>query len=288
LLSSVSNLKKTLYGLLAANGNANFSSGSDNIARTLNGNFNVNLTNGKLANVDVLYQLANVGKFLSTGKNISQHPFTNVAKMTGNFNVRNGIAQTNDLQAVIDGATMSGNGAISMVDNSVNMHVTAVLTKAMTDSIGGINGVGGYMTTALANRNGELVMPVLVSGSLSNPRIVPDFEAIARMKLQNLLPTSGKPGDFTSGILGALLGNKNNPNQPPNQQPGQQPQQQPPQGQPQPTASPTPANGDQANNNQQQPPQKQTWADVLNQMLNKKKQQQQQQQPTPTPTPDQK
>jgi len=285
LLSSVSNLKKTLYGLLAANGNANFSSGSDNIARTLNGNFNVNLTNGKLANVDVLYQLANVGKFLSTGKNISQHPFTNVAKMTGNFNVRNGIAQTNDLQAVIDGATMSGNGAISMVDNSVNMHVTAVLTKAMTDSIGGINGVGGYMTTALANRNGELVMPVLVSGSLSNPRIVPDFEAIARMKLQNLLPTSGKPGDFTSGILGALLGNKNNPNQPPNQQPGQQPQQQPPQGQPQPTASPTPANGDQANNNQQQPPQKQTWADVLNQMLNKKKQQQQ---PTPTPTPDQK
>src|SRR5260370_7573631 len=65
LLSSVSNLKKTLYGLLAANGNANFSSGSDNIARTLNGNFNLNLTNPKLANLDSLYQLPKFPKFLS-------------------------------------------------------------------------------------------------------------------------------------------------------------------------------------------------------------------------------
>ena len=198
LLSSVSNLKKTLYGLLAANGNARFASGSDNIARTLNGNFNLNLTNGKLANVDLLYQLANVGKFLSTGKTISQHPFTNVAKMTGNFNVQNGMAQTSDLQAVIDGATLSANGLVNLVDNSANMHVTAVLTKPMTDSIGGINNVGGLMTTALANRNGELVIPVILTGSLSSPHITPDLEAIARMRLQNLLPTSSKPGDLTS------------------------------------------------------------------------------------------
>jgi len=305
LLSSVSNLKKTLYGLLAANGNANFASGTDNIARTLNGNFNLNLSNGKLANVDLLYQLANVGKFLSTGKTISQHPYTNVAKMAGNFNVRNGVAQTNDLQAVIDGATLSANGLVNLVDNSANMHVTAVLTKAMTDSIGGVGGVGGYMNTALANRNGELVVPVILTGSLSSPRIEPDLEAIARMKLQNLLPTSSNPGNLTSGILGALMGNKNNPNQqsnqqgqPPNgqqrnkgiqgilqqlggqqqQQPAQQQpgQQQPAQQQPaqqQPNQQP-PANGAQAGNNQQQPQQKPSWVDVLNGVLNKKQQQQ--------------
>src|SRR5579859_4480028 len=297
LLSSVSNLKKTLYGLLAANGNANFASGTDNIARTLNGNFNVNLTNGKLANVDLLYQLANVGKFLSTGKTISQHPFTNVAKMAGNFNVRNGVAQTNDLQAVIDGATLSANGLVNLVDNSANMHVTAVLTKAMTDSIGGVGGVGGYMNTALANRNGELVIPVIMTGSLSSPRIEPDLEAIARMKLQNLLPTSSNPGNLTSGILGALMGNKNNPNQQPNQQIPQSDQQQnnngiqgilqqlggrkqQQQGQPQqqqqanPNQQP-PSNGTQAGQQPQQQQQKQSWGDLLNGVLNKKKQQQQ-------------
>jgi len=322
LLSSVSNLKKTLYGLLAANGNARFASGSDNIARTLNGNFNVNLTNGKLANVDLLYQLANVGKFLSTGKTISQHPFTNVAKMTGNFNVQNGMAQTSDLQAVIDGATLSANGLVNLVDNSANMHVTAVLTKPMTDSIGGINNVGGLMTTALANRNGELVIPVILTGSLSNPHITPDLEAIARMRLQNLLPTSSKPGDLTSGLLGALLGNKNNPNQQNGQQPGmpqsdqqqnnngiqgilqqlggKKQQQQPPANQPQqpgqqqPAQQPNapsqpPPNGAQAGQQpQQQPQQKQSWGDVLNGILNKKKQQPAAQPtPTPTPTPDQ-
>src|SRR5262249_56794142 len=77
LLSSVSNLKKTLYGMLAGSGNLRFASGSDNIARTLNGNVGLNLSNGKLANVDVLYQRANIGKFLSTGQTISQHAFTN-------------------------------------------------------------------------------------------------------------------------------------------------------------------------------------------------------------------
>ena len=307
LLSSVSNLKQTLYGMLAANGNASFASGSDNIARTLNGNFNLNLSEGKLANVDLLYQLANVGKFLSTGKTISQHPFTNVAKMSGNFNVRNGLAQTNDLQAVIDGATLSANGLVNLVDNSANMHLTAVLTKPMTDSIGGVNNVGGLMTTALANRNGELVIPVIVTGSLSSPRIAPDLEAVARMKLQNLLPTAGRPGDLTSGILGAIIGNKGNGNQEATPQSDQTPngqqknnglqgildqlgrkkqQQQQPQQQPPPDSSQPQSNGAQSTSQPQQQPQqqKQNWGDVLNGIINKKKQQQEQKQ---NPPPDQ-
>jgi AsmA protein len=327
LLSSVSNLKKTLYGMLASNGNLRFSSGTDNIARTLNGNVNLNVTNGKLANVDVLYELANIGKFLSTGKTISQHGFTNLSSLKGNFNVQNGLAHTDDLQAAIDGATLSANGLVSLVDNSANMHVTAVLTKNMTDSIGGVNNVGGLMTTALANRNGELVIPVIVTGSLSSPHIVPDLETIARMRLQNLLPTASKPGDLTSGLLGALLGNKNNNQQTPQSDPQQQQnnnqqqqnnnkgiqgildqlgghkqqQQQPqpaqPQPQPQPNGSQTQpngadagqqqANGAQAGQQPQQPQQKPTWGDLLNGILNKKKQQPANQQPQPTPTPEQ-
>jgi hypothetical protein len=32
--------------------------------------------------------------------------------------------------------------------------------------------------------------------------------AIAEMKLKNLLPTSGDPGKLSSGIIGSVLGNK--------------------------------------------------------------------------------
>src|SRR5262249_13194000 len=67
LISSVSDVKQTLYGLLASNVNASFSSSSaNNIARSLNGTMNINLTNGKLMNIDLLHELASVGKFMGS------------------------------------------------------------------------------------------------------------------------------------------------------------------------------------------------------------------------------
>ena len=291
LLSSVSSLKNTLYGMLAANANTSFSStGGSDIAKSLNGNMNLDLSNGKLAKVDLLYQLANIGKFLNTGKAISQKDYTNLVKLGGDFNIKNGLAETNNLKAVIDGGTLAAVGALNLVDQSVNMHVTAVLTKAMTDSIGGRN-IGGFMNTALQNSNGELVMPILVTGSMNSPHFAPDVQQIARMKLQNLLPTSSNPA---AGVLGALLGGKNaagqnNQNQQGvqgilqqlggnrQQQPGQtspnmpqSDQQQPPQAQ-------------QQQQQQQQQPQQPNLQDLLKGVLKKKQQQQQQQNPPPPP-----
>jgi hypothetical protein len=148
------------------------------------------------------------------------------------------------------------------------------------------------MNTALANNQGELVVPVIVTGTFQHPQVSPDLQQIAQMKLQNLLPSSKNPGQLTNGILGAVFGNKNqggaNGQQPAGQQKGgiggildtlggkqQQQQNQPQQQQPA-----NPAIG----NNQGQQPQatptpKENLGDVLNQMLNKKKK------PTPTPTP---
>src|SRR5205085_10138542 len=66
LISSVSDVKQTLYGLLASNVNASFSSTSaQSIARGLNGTVALNLVNGKLVGLDLLHELANVGQFLA-------------------------------------------------------------------------------------------------------------------------------------------------------------------------------------------------------------------------------
>jgi AsmA protein len=289
LLSSVSSLKQTLYGLLAANAQTRFSSpSSTEIVRTLNGRMSLNLSDGKLANVDLLYQLANIGKFVSTGKAISQKNFTSLTKLTGDFDVKNGVAQTNNLQAVTDAGTLAARGVANLVDQTLNMKVTAVLPKALSAQVGG-TGVGGFMNTALANKNGELVMPVLITGSFQKPTIAPDLETIARMKIQNLLPTGANPGQLSSGILGSVLGGKSQPGQagslPQGDQNGVQgvldrlrgkkPQQPPPSGnQP---AAPNGATQQQPNaTGQQQQPK--NWSDVLQGVLNKKKQQQQQQQ----------
>lgn len=289
LISSVSDLKQTLYGMLASNVNASFSSSSaNNIARSLNGNLALNLTNGKLMNLDVLHEVATVAKFAG-GNFAAPKGFTDLVQLTGNFDVKNGLAQTNNLKAVLDGGTLGATGLINLADQSLNLHVTAVLNKVLSQQVGGTQ-VGGFMNTALANNQGELVVPIIVTGSFQHPQVAPDLQQIAQMKLQNLLPTSKNPGQLTNGILGAILGNKGqggaaNGQPSGSQQNGgiggilgalggkqqqQQNQQQPPagvgnnQGQ-QPQATPTPAPN---------------LGDVLNQVLNKKKNQ-----PSPTPTP---
>ncbi|HZD92659.1 MAG TPA: AsmA-like C-terminal region-containing protein, partial [Candidatus Sulfotelmatobacter sp.] len=299
LISSVSNLKQTLYGLLSSNVNASFSSTSaDAIARSLNGGVAIDLANGKLMNVDLLHELSAVGKFV--GNNFAAPKgFTNVAQLTGNFDIKNGLAQTNNLKAVIDGGTLAAAGLVNLADQSLNLHVTAVLNKALSQQVGGTQ-VGGFMNTALANNQGELVLPVIVTGTFQHPQVAPDVQQIAKMKLENLLPTSKNPGQLTNAILGAI-GNKNqgteNGQHPPAGQKGgiggildaisgkQQQQQQQQQNQQQ-----QPSNPAVGNNQGQQPQATPTPApnlgDVLNEVLNKKKKNQQ---PgaNPTPTPQQ-
>ncbi len=209
LLSSVSSAKNMLYGLLASNANARFQAASaEDITRTLNGTLSINLTNGKFTKLDIMNQLASVGKFLNANATANKG-FTDIQSVTGTFNVVNGVAQTNDLKAVLSGATLASQGTINLVNNTVNMKANAVLSKEMSGSVGG-NGVGGIMQTALANKNGELVIPVLITGSLDSPHVAPDMEAVANMKMQNMLPSLANPSQLThggvSGVIGALTG----------------------------------------------------------------------------------
>jgi hypothetical protein len=96
---------------------------------------------------------------------------------------------------------------LNLADQTINMHATAVLSSGMSQSVGGSK-IGGFLNTALANNKGELVLPVLITGSLDKPMFAPDPQAIAEMKLKNLLPTTGDPSKLSTGVLGSVLGNK--------------------------------------------------------------------------------
>lgn len=208
LVSSVSDLKQTLYGMLASNVNASFSSASaSSIARSLNGNMSLNLVNGKLMNINLLHELATVGKFVGANFDAAKN-FTDLAQLTGDFDVKNGVAQTNNLKAAIDGGTLAAAGLVNLADQSLNLRVTTVLNKALSQQVGGTQ-VGGYMNTALANNQGELVMPVIITGTFQHPRVAPDLQQIAQMKLKNMVPNAKNPAELTTGILGAVLGQKN-------------------------------------------------------------------------------
>jgi len=209
-LSSISSVKDAVYGTLAASPNVTFATPpSGDIAQTLNGTLGMNLTNGKITKIDMLKELSKIGKF--SGAGTADKGYTAISQMTGTFNVRNGVAQTNDLKAALEVGTMTGTGTINLVNQGLNMHVTAVLDKGFSQSVGG-SSVGGYLSTVLASKNGELVLPVLIAGNMNHPIVSPDMERIAEMKLKNLLPTAGgllkKGGNDLGSALDQLFGGK--------------------------------------------------------------------------------
>lgn len=207
LLSAVSSVKNTLYGSLAADTNLNFAvDASSNLARTLNGTLDFNLTNGQLKNVNILSELSRIGKFVGHAPAQSASG-TALKKFTGTFQITNGTAVTNNLVGVLDEGSLSANGSLDLANERIDMHLTAVLNSGTSQGVGG-SGIGGFLNTALANKNGELVLPVLVTGTAEHPVIAPDVQALAKMKLNNLLPTSGDPTKLTSGLIGSVVGNK--------------------------------------------------------------------------------
>jgi uncharacterized protein involved in outer membrane biogenesis len=208
LLSAFSSMKNTLYGSLAADSDLRFAlASSADLTRTLNGILNFNVANGQLKNINILNEVSKVGKFLNNAPAQSAGSGTALKKLAGTLNIVNGVANTNNLTAELDTGSLSANGALNLATQDVNMHMTAVLASGVSQSVGGSK-VGGYLNTALANNKGELVLPVLVTGNMAHPLFAPDVQAMAKMKLSNLLPTSGDPSKATSGLLNSVLGNK--------------------------------------------------------------------------------
>jgi hypothetical protein len=203
LLSAVSKAKDVLYGQLASTIQAQFATTPDSsdTAQTLNGHVQLNVVNGKLANLDLLKELAAIGKFTSANKQATNS--TNLKQLAGDFDIRSGVASTNNLKALIDEGSLAATGSTNLVNQAIDMHVTAVLDKNTSQTVGG-NNIGGMAQTALANRNGELVLPVLVTGTFQKPQVSPDVQTLAKMKLNNLLPSANNPG-----LLSELTGKRN-------------------------------------------------------------------------------
>ena len=175
---------------------------SDQLMKALNGTINVNFNNMRYTGIDVGHQVLSM---IGSKQPTKDQGYTNVQKMTGAIVVKSGVAQTNNLQATLDIGNVGAVGTANLVSQALNMQLTAVLSKAFTQEIGG---AGGYMTTALANNQGELVVPATVTGTLQNPKIMPDVQKMAQMKLKGLIPSGDNPLGAGSSILGGLMGQK--------------------------------------------------------------------------------
>jgi AsmA protein len=272
LLSAISPVKQTLYGVLSANADTRFTTtaGAASILPSLNGKVSLKLNNGKIANVDLLHQLASIAQFQTTAKAVE--PFTQLIQLTGDFDIRNGVARTNNLKAVIDAGSLAASGIVDLAQQKLDLHVTTVLSQDYSQAVGG-TGIGGFLNTALANNKGELVVPVLVTGTFQHPVFAPDLQKVAQMKLQNLVPNINDPAALTNSIFGQIFQGKPAPGGLGDilgplggKQQQQQQQQQPPQPQ-------EPNQMQQPEKKQEPQPAPDTLQDLLNSVFGNKKKQ---------------
>jgi hypothetical protein len=189
----------------------------------LNGKVSLNLKDGKIVNVDLLHELSKIAQFQHSS---AVEPATRLVQLTGDFDITNGVARTSNLKGTTEAGSLAAQGTVDLARENLNLRLTVVLSPGLSQTVGGTQ-IGGFLNTALANTQGELVIPVLVMGTLHQPLFAPDLESVAQMKLKNLVPNLDNPAALTTGILGQILrGKPGAPNAQPRQNP--QPQQQAP------------------------------------------------------------
>jgi len=199
LLSATSSVKNIVSGPLSGNFDLRFiSKENQNIATTLNGVAQIQMGPGRIAGVQILNEMAKIGRFL--GYTNKQEAYTNINKVSGSLNIQNGVATTNDLLVDLGGGRLVGAGTIGLVDQTLRLKVTATLTKEYAQK-NGFGQVGGLLSTVLSNQRGDLVVPAIVGGTFAQPKFAPDAQEMAKLKLSGLF---GPGGSGVNGLLNGL------------------------------------------------------------------------------------
>jgi AsmA protein len=174
---------------------------SQNVMRAVNGNVKLGFDGMKYQGVDASKQLATIGGFSS---NEPDKGYTDIIKLAGNVLVKNGVAQTNDLEARLAEGTLALTGTSDLATEAVDLRAMAIFSKAFSDKVGGTK-VGGYLSTALSNSKGEIVIPAIITGTLKKPTFRPDQQAFLRLQKERLLEN---PAGAIGSILDSLSGKK--------------------------------------------------------------------------------
>jgi AsmA protein len=192
LLSSTTSLKNRIYGLLAGEADTRFvvQPGGD-IARSLNGEVRVDLTEGKIQGANLLNEMEVLAKFFNVVK--SPDAFTTIVRLTGTLKITDGVANSDDIQLDFGSGKAGAAGTIDLASQALNLRLTTALNKELSAR------VGSSALGVLANSNGEIIIPAMVTGTFAQPRFGFDAKRFAEMQLS---------GGGVRGIFDAIRGKK--------------------------------------------------------------------------------
>ncbi|MDE3038260.1 MAG: AsmA family protein, partial [Pseudomonadota bacterium] len=156
---------------------------------SLAGNGKFGLTNGQISGVNLTNLLHNVIGGAGGGN-------TPIQAMNGTFTIAQGLVSNHDLMMKMPDMQVSGQGTINLPSYVIDYRLTPQVVRAA--GAGNASGAG-------------VSVPVLIQGSLDNPRFAPDVGSVLQNALKNptafrqeLKNTGGSLKDQLKGLKGLL------------------------------------------------------------------------------------
>ncbi len=199
--TDVGALAKAAYDSTRLSGHADadvVASGTGNtdqaLIHSLNGKIDAVVKQGALNGIDIQYELQRAGMLLNR-----QVPPAHAGPERTVFNtliahctLSNGMLKNDDLRIETDFLKVHGKGTLDISSEAVNYQLAA-------STLSGAHAAGGGLDTLKG-----MEVPLTVTGTLANPSVRPDVEALAKGQLGNM--AKQKAGELLQKKLGGLLG----------------------------------------------------------------------------------
>lgn len=205
LLEAVASLPRVIAGPLSGTvGLAMEPQGNEPPMRSLSGQVSLKMGAGRLETANLLGELGGLARFIQLPGGRNAGAMTQFLALTGDMTIARGVADVKGLKFDMEDATASLSGAANFNDQTLNLRLLSTLNRKLADAVGGTR-IGGYLTSAVTNAAGEMIIPALVSGTLSRPRFAPDAATVAKLKLQSVAPAISKD---PQAVIDAIKGGR--------------------------------------------------------------------------------
>ena len=171
----VNNINGTIDGSFVLSGRG---ADTDTLVKNLSGNVSFALMDGEWLGTDVWYQLRRARAALKqeTPPEPRVPVRTEFSSVTVSGAVANGILESNDLLAELPFLRLTGRGKANFVDATVDYRMDARVVEKPE--------FAGQATEAEIKDFTSLVVPIIVSGPLTAPKIQPDIEGLAKQQIK--------------------------------------------------------------------------------------------------------
>ncbi|MGE0103955.1 MAG: AsmA family protein [Blastocatellales bacterium] len=198
--------------------------GADQLLKSLSGNGNIAISNGKITSFDLMKQVEIFGRFagLPTGG-----AGTAFSSLKTDFRIDQGRLTTDNLQIVMDDLQVNGNGTMQLGDVvTTDYDILARLSPALTNRVtggrdsgaGGLAGIIGKVTSVAGTffADGDsVVVPLKMSGPIRQPSFGLNAALVQKRATERFIGKPGdqspKPEDAVKGLLDIFQKKKKKP-----------------------------------------------------------------------------